>query len=187
MVQQHKRIKKFLVRSEEFSENTSKKIKRAGLLEEGSHSSKTLKKSRRIKLYLQNPEGRYNPHSVAFENFSFLFFSASTYGDYINLRRKCRGFIHFRSRPAKCRLSPSPCGRPDVHCLGSLVRVRPSAFLSASGNTVNGDFGHDSLELVAEVGCGDIRIGDIWPFRAALMVYTASYPSAATDRGVSSL
>lgn len=34
MVQQYKRIKKFLVRSEEFPKNTSKKIKRAGLLEE---------------------------------------------------------------------------------------------------------------------------------------------------------
>ena len=34
MVQQYKRIKKFLVRSDEFPKNTSKKIKRAGLLEE---------------------------------------------------------------------------------------------------------------------------------------------------------
>ena len=34
MVQQYKRIKKFLVRNEEFPKNTSKKIKRAGLLEE---------------------------------------------------------------------------------------------------------------------------------------------------------
>lgn len=34
MVQQYKRIKKFLVRSEEFPKNTSKKIKRTGLLEE---------------------------------------------------------------------------------------------------------------------------------------------------------
>ena len=34
MVQQYKRIKKFLVRSEELPKNTSKKIKRAGLLEE---------------------------------------------------------------------------------------------------------------------------------------------------------
>lgn len=34
MVQQYKRIKKFLVRIDEFPKNTSKKIKRAGLLEE---------------------------------------------------------------------------------------------------------------------------------------------------------
>jgi len=56
----------------------------------------------------------------------------------------------------------------NVHCLRLLGGLAFCVPCHASGNTVNGDFGHDSLELVAEVGCGDIRIGDICLFKRSL-------------------